>query len=266
MAYPVAMIPYTNMAPYRELGPPEGCRFVSCVPSASIEALIRGRVMAAAVPVGGLSAVASETEMLGPFGIAARERSMSVLLFSKTPFRELAAGADFRLTAESASSVRLLQLLFGYRNGSSRISAPAGDGRGGDGELLIGDAALLKMKAHREGKVPEFPWVTDLAGEWFAVHGLPFVFARWVVRKDAPAACRRKLRAWLAVFREREPELVRRAAPRAAKRLGLPVAEILDYFSVIRRVLDDTDMAGQKRFLFDFQQYMERMASLDKTD
>ena len=111
MTYPVAMIPYTNMAPYRALGPPEECRFHLCVPRRSIAALREGRVLAAAVPVGGLDAVAREAEPLGAFGIAAARRVLSVLFFSRRPFREMDGTARIRLTTESASSVRLLLLL-----------------------------------------------------------------------------------------------------------------------------------------------------------
>ena len=48
-SYPIAMIPYINMAPYRKMGPPAKCHFVSLVPKKSIEALQKGSVMAAAV-------------------------------------------------------------------------------------------------------------------------------------------------------------------------------------------------------------------------
>jgi chorismate dehydratase len=47
-----------------------------------------------------------------------------------------------------------------------------------DAALLIGDPA---MRARREGLI-----VLDLAEEWRTWTGLPFVFAFWAVRKDAP--------------------------------------------------------------------------------
>jgi len=251
MTYPIAMIPYTNMAPYRELGPPAGCCFETYVPRESIEALVRGRVLAAAVPVGGLAAVAHITEPIGWYGIGARERSMSVLFFSDRPFAEMNAAASIRVTDESASSVRLLCLLLGYRNGFDHMPRIAAPDERASGELLIGDAALLRMEELKRAGPDRKQdlHVTDLATEWFAAKSLPFVFARWVIRKDAPAAARTALGGWLADFRSREPELVRRAAPAAADRLGVSRDQILDYFQVIRRSLDESDLAGQKKFL-----------------
>ncbi|MDF1534978.1 MAG: hypothetical protein P1S46_00560 [bacterium] len=253
MTHPVAIIPYTNMAPLQVFGPPQGCRFVPMVPRESITALLEKRVIAAAVPVGGLPALDSAVDLLGPFGIAARERSMSVLLFSKRPFADIPPDARFRLTSESASSVRLLYLLHGYRNGFKKKPTSAGNGRSADGELLIGDAALLMRKSHRENRSHEYPFVTDLAEEWFAMHSLPFVFARWVIRKDAPGTARRALENWLDEFRVNEFDLIHRAAPPAARSLGLPLQEVLDYFRTVRRVLDQDDLAGQERFLTDLE-------------
>lgn len=47
-----------------------------------------------------------------------------------------------------------------------------------DAALLIGDPA---MRARKEGLI-----VLDLAEEWHSFTGLPFVFALWMVRKNAP--------------------------------------------------------------------------------
>ena len=89
MSAPVAMIPYANMAPYRQLGAPRDCNFVPLVPKASIGALIDGKVAAAAVPVGGLARLAGIVETVGRFGIAAKGASMSVLLFSRYPIEHM---------------------------------------------------------------------------------------------------------------------------------------------------------------------------------
>jgi predicted solute-binding protein len=75
--YPVAMIPYANMLPYRILGTPPHCCWHDYVPRDSVAALLAGKVMAAAVPVGALPGLAGWVEPLGRYGIAARESSMS---------------------------------------------------------------------------------------------------------------------------------------------------------------------------------------------
>ena len=112
MSKPVAMIPYVNMAPYRQLGPPKGCRFIPLVPKASVAALLSGEVVAAAVPVGGLAALQGRVETVGRFGIAAEGVCMSVLFFSRFPFEAMRAPRTIRITSETASSVRLLYSTF----------------------------------------------------------------------------------------------------------------------------------------------------------
>jgi predicted solute-binding protein len=59
----------------------------------------------------------------------------------------------------------------------------------------------------------------------------------------------------LAEFRTRENELVQRAVPGAARRLGLSEQDIRLYFRLIRRSLDRSDMAGQDRFLNEFEKH-----------
>ena len=94
-----------------------------------------------------------------------------------------------RLTVESASSVRLLYLLLGYRLGLSNLPGQAGPDQPANGELVIGDTALSWMRTYEQnGRVHGYRYVTDLATQWYAHHQLPFVFARWVVHREAPPA------------------------------------------------------------------------------
>jgi predicted solute-binding protein len=261
MNHPVAMIPYTNMAPFQALGPPDGCRFVPLVPRESIVALCHKRVIAAAVPVGGLAAVAESTDFLGQFGIAAAKRSMSVLFFSDRPLSEMGARTRIRLTTESASSIRLLFLVLGYRNGFDNLPQLAKPNECPNGELLIGDAALIRMRDRRSGSLAadgvlcSGAHVTDLASEWHAVHHLPFVFARWVVSKDAPSSVRNALETWLSKFKIREQALVKQSVPEAARRIGASESEITTYFKLIRRTLDASDLAGQAKFLSEYDRH-----------
>ena len=245
MTVPVAMIPYTNMAPYRQLGEPEGCRFVPMVPRASIAALLSGDVAAAAVPVGGLNALDGVVETVGRFGIAADGDVMSVLLFSRLPFDAMHRPQTIRITGETASSVRLLYLLLGQCHGFDRLPYLAADGQVPDGELLIGDRALVRgQAAGGAGSI----YITDLSRRWRNIHGLPFVFARWVVRKDAPGPVKSAIARWLDEFMDREASLVEQAVPAAAAALDLAPDIVRRYFSVIRRCLGDRDIQGQELF------------------
>jgi len=250
MSTPIAMIPYANMAPYRQLGEPDGCHFVPLVPSASIDALIAGAVDAAAVPVGGLARLSGVVDPVGRFGIAAKGPSMSVLLFSQYPIEQMHAPRTLRLTTESATSIRLLYLLMGAVLGFERLPTLAANGRPPDAHLLIGDRALVENVS---AKV--WPYKVDLSEAWFDRHGLPFVFARWVVRKGAPDAVKASIAAWLDRFKANEAELVARSIPETAARLQLDADVVRRYCQVIRRCLDDDDLKGQRLFMENFQRF-----------
>ena len=256
--YPVAMIPYINMLPFRLMGPPLRCCWRDYVPRESVGALAAGRVIAAAVPVGALEKLEGCVQPLGRFGIAARETSMSVLFFSGPPFDDIHETDRMRITPDSATSVRLLYLLLRYQQSAQGPRRAAG-GNNHVGELIIGDQAMQRMVERRpsgaypldgyQGSALRYRHVTDLATRWYQRHRLPFVFARWVIRRDAPPAARAILLDWLNGFREREDELVRRAIPIAAQSIGLPEAHIADYYRCLRRVLDDAEIEGQALFL-----------------
>ncbi len=250
MAFKVGMIPYTNMEPFRLMGPPAGGEFVSWLPSNSIGALLEGQIVAAAVPVGGLPQLEGVTESLGRFGIAAPRASMSVLLFSRRPFEELKRPMTLALTGESASSVRLLYLLFRQRLGAGQVPWLVTDHGEADGCLLIGDKALeWRRRFCSQGTVEGFANMADLAVLWHRYFGRPFVFARWVVRRDAPGQVRKCLEGWLHRFRSREDALVEEAASVCAGRLAMPEAEMKKYFHTLRRCLTASDLEGQKLFL-----------------
>ena len=260
MPHPIAMIPYANMGPYRALAPPDGCEFRDTFPRDSILALREGRVWAAAAPVGGLADLAGQVDFLGNFGIAARAESQSVLFYSDRPLDQMDRSTTLHVTDQSASSVRLLYLLLGNLNGFQNLPQLAGDGEIANGRLLIGDAALRlnlggRTEASDDFPVERYPHVTDLAAEWYRAHRLPFVFARWVIRKDAPGEVRHALEGWLERLRENEEELVVRSVKSEAARLGIPEARMLAYQRCIRRVLNAEDLAGQELFLADFERH-----------
>jgi chorismate dehydratase len=247
--FPIAMIPYANMAPFQEMGPPEGCHFVDCVPRDSIQALKDQRVWAAAVPVGGLPLLEGDTRFVGCHGIAVKEKAMSVLFFSNCPFCDFKRPLTVGLTSESASSVRLLYLLLGYQIGFEAVPYQAPQGRNSDGGLVIGDQALQWAQEYeRNGSAHGYTHVADLAELWYDRFQLPFVFARWVVHNQAPEPVKAALQEWLARFSQEEPTLIEKAVPKVSGKLALPEAYTARYLRVIRRCLTGEDEAGQLRF------------------
>lgn len=257
MSFPIAMIPYANMAPFQELGPPEKGEFVYCLPRESIQALKLGRVWAAAVPVGGLAALGDSVTPLGRYGIAVREQSISVLFFSDRPFNDFFGPLTLSLTGESASSVRLLYLLLGYRHGFNVMPKLEPWGSPSNGCLVIGDKALRWARAFEEKGATQhgYTHVADLAALWHQHFGLPFVFARWVVRKDAPEEIKAALEHWLTIFEPLEAELIEKATPGVARDLDLPMDLVARYLKVIRRCLTEEDEIAQDRFRSELTQH-----------
>jgi len=93
------------------------------------------------------------------------------------------------LDSASKTSNQLIKVLLQkyYRINPQYVSAsdPA------DGQLMIGDPAIAYRRSHPDERY------LDLAQSWHSHTGLPFVFAVWAVRKDAPdiAGLAKNLRA-----------------------------------------------------------------------
>ncbi len=115
----------------------------------------------------------------------------SVLLFSLKPIEDLDGGTVL-LSAESATSVNLLKILlikrFGceciYKSTNLTVVEAFDDAQG---ILLIGDSAL--HAAQCEPSV----FIYDLGALWYDWTGTPFVFALWLVSKDAFLRCETEL-------------------------------------------------------------------------
>lgn len=171
-------IPYLNCAVFYQDFPLDLVEVQEYVPSALARAARRGEIDVGPVPLVACFELEDQFMPLRNFGIAVREKARSVLLFSKKPIEQL-DGATVALTGESATSVRLLKVLFTKRFGIQPARYTSTQDINSDAILLIGDAALN----NRTG-LPSYPRVYDLGEMWYEWHKLPFVFARWIVRRD----------------------------------------------------------------------------------
>jgi chorismate dehydratase len=167
------------------------------------------------------------------------------------------------LTNDSASSVRLLYLLLVKMLGVDYLPKQSENKDAVNGELLIGDQALKQAVSIKgwgrvdsysdNSKKERLSIVTDLASVWQKNYGLPFVFARWVVRKDAPTEVKEILFDWLEAFRKQESEMVQACIKPTARMLDVDASMAKRYFEVIQRCLDDTHIQGQKQFISEFE-------------
>ncbi|MFV0606345.1 MAG: menaquinone biosynthetic enzyme MqnA/MqnD family protein [Niabella sp.] len=149
-------------------------------PANLAEKLIAGTIDVGLVPVA-ITKKLPQYYINGKFCIGAVGNVASVCLFSDKPLQEI---KKIYLDYQSRSSVQLLTwLVKNYwkievelvsASDETYINAIKNDIAG----LVIGDRALV----HRN----KTKYIYDLAGEWKAATGLPFVFAAWISTKPLP--------------------------------------------------------------------------------
>lgn len=179
----------------------------------------------------------------------------SVALFSRRPVEEL-SGATVLRTLSSRTSVLLLELLCRHhwrvRPSFATVPAEPGDldalaGVAHEAVLVIGDAALLLA---RRGT---YPHVYDLGLAWKEWTGLPFVFAVWAARREAPRATVREVHARLLESRAWGLAHLDALAEDAAARTGVPL-------DACRAYLGDLDYALSYRHLAGLTDFFRRLA------
>ncbi|MGC8794111.1 MAG: menaquinone biosynthetic enzyme MqnA/MqnD family protein [Bryobacteraceae bacterium] len=148
------------------------------LPSECADRLASGKADVGIVPAAELERL--DLEIVRGAGIACRGAIRSILLILKTPpesVRTLAADTSSR------SSVLLARIILAerYRVRPRLVAMPPDLDRmmaAADAAIIIGDPALrvnCDAIPHR---------VVDLGAEWFALTGLPMVFAVWAARRD----------------------------------------------------------------------------------
>ncbi len=179
----------------------------------------------------------------------------SVALFSKRPVAELSR-CTVLLSASSRTSVLLLELLCRHRWGIApqfavaRAEAPDLATLAAlphEAVLVIGDAAL-----HLSSR-SIYPVRLDLGQEWKEWTGLPFVFAVWAARRDAPPALVSSVHRRLLESRAWGLDHLDELAALAAANTG--VAE-----QVCRAYLGDLDYALSYRHLAGLTDFFRRLA------
>lgn len=215
--------------------PPPGVEVFRDLPSVCAERLARGEADLGLIPsieykrMTGLRAV-------GRLGIAAASEVRSVLLVSKVSREKI---GSVSLDPASRTSAALTRILLRRRYGIEPRYLEAGPAAGeADARLIIGDPAL---KTALNGQV-----VLDLAAEWRAFSGHPFVFAFWAARptvdRDAAEAL---VQASYEAGRRDFAALVRAGSAES----GLSGAVIEDYLRhALHYELDEGDLAGLDLF------------------
>ena len=187
-------------------------------------------------------------EPLGDFCLACGGEVRSVLFFARRPIEKM-AGATVAVTGETSTSVVLLKVLLALRYGLRDVRyVDLGGEEAADGCLLIGDGALR----HRHGiEGPDgrsLPYRYDLAEEWAAWQGLPFIFARCMVRMAADEDEKAALREALAQRLQANLACLD-AIGRVRRDLGMTVSEIKTYLEGFTFELGEGERRGMETFL-----------------
>lgn len=231
----VGRLPYLNVHPFHAGWQGPEPRWVVGHPRQLGELAAAGALDAAPLASRDALALRPRFQPLGSLGIACRGAVWSVLLLSRRPLGAL-EGAHFALTRESRTSRALLRILLLEHLGVRR--ATFGDRmERADAWLAIGDEALA-ARADRS-----WPHRLDLGEAWAAWTGLPFVYARWVVRRDLPRAAARALEAALDASLARGAPL-----PPVSHCAGLSPADARAYLARFRYRLGPAEHAGLRRF------------------
>jgi chorismate dehydratase len=173
----------------------------------------------------------------------------SVLLFSRVPIEQL-GNQTIGITTESDTSVCLLKIIlslqFGYANSFVRTSLPLTEAlESFAAHLLIGDSALKSALENN------YCHIYDLGDLWYRFTGLPFVFALWIVRRDAVLSKRAELTELQKILRESKRiayESYFEIAEESAAVSWMSPAALVEYWQTISYDLTPQHVAGVRRF------------------
>jgi chorismate dehydratase len=177
MTLRIGRVPYLHAEPFYVDMARRGLALTDLVPRAITVAAANGEIDAGPVPLVDCSRLEDRFQPVAGFCIASVQDAGSTLLFSTKPIDAL-TGARIGVTDEASTAPQLLDVLLRLKY--QVRTAPYGPIQAGcDAFLLIGNQGLRQRMG-----APDFPYTYDLGAEWHAWTGLPFVFARWMVRKD----------------------------------------------------------------------------------
>jgi len=173
----VGRIPYLSCEPFYFEMERRGMALYDLVPSAIAGAIAQGEVDAGPVPLADCFRLADDWRFLSGFCVATIRKTGNVMLHAKQPIEAL-SGARIGIPAEAATSFRLLQVLLTLKY-QVQPAAYVSLADASDAFLLMGNDGL-----RQRGGAREYPYIYDLGEEWYQWTSLPFVFVRWLVRKD----------------------------------------------------------------------------------
>ena len=177
MAINVGRVPYLSCEPFYFDMERRGIELTTLPPSALAAAAQEGQIVAAPFPVVDCARLEAEFNYITGFCIATISSAGSVALNSTRPIQEL-TGAQIGVSEEASTAPKLLQVLLTkkYQVEPAEFVSPQDSA---EALLHIGNQGLRNRRGMRG-----FDHQYDLGSEWHDWTGMPFVFSRWMVRKD----------------------------------------------------------------------------------
>lgn len=202
----IVAVSYLNTIPYiygiTHAGSDLCADLVLAPPSGCAETLRRGEAEIGLVPVAALPSL-SDFSIFSSFCIGASGPVRTVVLATNTPLSEI---DTVYLDSHSLTSVALARMLAHERWGISPEWKPLTDytllecPAPGSAYILIGDKVFENES--------RFSHLYDLATEWYAHTGLPFVFAAWVARRELEPPLLTRLEQALRYGTEHIPQAI----------------------------------------------------------
>lgn len=181
MAINVGRVPYLSCEPFYFDMERRGIALTTLPPSALAAAAQEGQIDAAPFPVVDCARMEAEFSYMTGVCLATMSSAGSVVLNSTQPIREL-SGTKIGVSEEAATASKLLQVLLTQKyqvEPAAYVSPPEST----EALLHIGNLGLRNRRGMRG-----FAHHYDLGSEWHEWTGMPFVFSRWMVRKDLEPA------------------------------------------------------------------------------
>lgn len=177
MTIRVGRVPFLNHEPFYFDMERRGIQLFDHVPSSLAEAARDGEIDAGPVPLADGFRLEEKFQPVAGFCVAVTGKAVSSLFYSKQPIEEL-DGIPIGVAAEAGTSRELLRVLL-----SLKYQVRTGEFVNMEGSpeafLITGNQALRRRRGVRG-----YPYKYDLGEEWHQWTGLPFVFARWLIRRD----------------------------------------------------------------------------------
>ena len=184
MPIKVGRVPYLEAEPFYFDMERRGIELRDTTPRQLGEALANGELDAGPAHLSDVFRLEDWFEPVSGFCFSTLSRAVSVSLYSQCPMAEL-GGVTIGISDEDVTASKLLKILLRNKYGvepGEFVTRPGDVIRPDetfDAFVLIGNRALRRRRGAR-GFTHRF----DLGQEWTQWTNLPFVFNRWVMRKD----------------------------------------------------------------------------------